>query len=345
MTSVRVPPATDDDWKRQMERDGLTGQTIHGQIFPSASKFTRKDFLTMRILRQPVKPDNFNFENFGLGQDLIRDAKKRLSRYKSWESYRNSFRKGKHPEEGSLFLVKLCQNETKGAETSEISSSISPKKTRSVTQQEETEKAGHRPQTPTTSSGMITGQEAYRQISEHIQWSEELSAEEVPLSPSSKDSSPLSEYISSEARRSRKTADEQIVNAALLNFLKAITEHFTDILHHWTIQRYPLHAVVNGVELYEARTDGCLSDGPGKFICSLIEVKAATRRDHVFEIFMQESAQIVAWILNQRDEYLKLPGRYVHNLSLFPLNPALMRSKMFSSRTGPPGDLFELRRV
>lgn len=107
------------------------------------------------------------------------------------------------------------------------------------------------------------------------------------------------------------TIDEQIVNTALLNFLKAITESFSDITHHWAIHRNALHATVNERELYEARTDGYLSGNSGSSIRALVEVKAAVRSKKVDEIFMQESAQMVAWILNQPEEYLKMPGRYV----------------------------------
>ena len=57
-----------------MEAQGLAGQTIHGQVFNSASKFTWKSFLTLRILRKPVKPKHFNFATVGLDQDLINKA-------------------------------------------------------------------------------------------------------------------------------------------------------------------------------------------------------------------------------------------------------------------------------
>ena len=93
--------------------------------------------------------------------------------------------------------------------------------------------------------------------------------------------------------------------------MKAITENFPDITHHWTIHRNALHATVKERELYEARTDGYLSGNYGKSISALVEVKAAVRSKKVDEIFMQESAQMVAWILNQPEEYLKMPGRYV----------------------------------
>ncbi|ODM19157.1 hypothetical protein SI65_05774 [Aspergillus cristatus] len=105
-----------------------------------------------------------------------------------------------------------------------------------------------------------------------------------------------------------KTIDEQIVNTALLNFLKAITQHFSDISHRWTINRKAFHATAKGTKLYEARTDGCLSHDDGQSVCPLIEVKAAVRSKKLYDIFMQESAQMVAWTLNDTEEYVLPPG-------------------------------------
>lgn len=123
-----IPPRTQDEWKSQMKTRELTGQTMHDKTFHSASKFTQEEFLSMRILRQPVDPEDFNFKLFGLDWDLIEDAKRKLGGYKSWDWYRNSFQKGKDTGEGNFFLVKSFQDETKAAESPEISSSISPKK-------------------------------------------------------------------------------------------------------------------------------------------------------------------------------------------------------------------------
>lgn len=72
-------------------------------------------------------------------------------------------------------------------------------------------------------------------------------------------------------------------------------------------------AVKNGTEEkgYEARTDGYLSDEKGACVRALIEVKSAPRNRKVLSIFMQESAQMAAWILEHPDEPSNLPGRYV----------------------------------
>lgn len=93
-----------------------------------------------------------------------------------------------------------------------------------------------------------------------------------------------------------KTIDEQIVNTTLLNFLKAITQPFSDIPHRWTINRKAFHATAKGTKLYEARTDRCLSHNDSQSVRSTIEVKAAVRSKKMYDISMQESAQMIAMI-------------------------------------------------
>lgn len=182
------------------------------------------------------------------------------------------------------------------------------KKTCLMTRAHNPERSNLQSQSQTKRSSILTGDAAIRGIDKVFE------ENQIHVTPSPQSSKASPGYRPNNERY-RKTADEQIVNTALLNFLKAITEHFEDISLRWTIQRRPFHATVKGEELYEARTDGCLADRSGKSICSLVEVKTAERFDRLYDIFMQESAQIVAWLLNEQDDYLSLPGWYVHNLS------------------------------
>lgn len=280
---------------------------MHDQAFNSASKFTWKSFLTLRVLRKHVKPDAFDFRTVGLGQDLIDKAGEKLRNYNSWGSYGESFEEGQKAKEGNFFLAKLFQDQTTEIRSNEVSSSISPKKTRSMTRKEQNRQEP--PQTPTKSGGIVTGEAALNEIDNAIRISEGGSGEAF-VTPPIPGSNVSSEYMPDD--QYTKTIDEQIVNTALINFLRAITENFSDIAHYWTIHRNALHATVKGRELYEARTDGYLSDKSGTSIRALVEVKAAIRSSKLVDIFMQESAQMVAWILNQPEEFLKMPGRYVH---------------------------------
>lgn len=284
----------------------LAGQTMHDHAFKSASKFTLTDFLTLRILWKSVDPKEFDYDKFGLDLTLVKDAENKLSGYRSWEEYRKSFQE-KKPREGSFFLAKLFQDQAAEILTDEISCSISPRKTRSMTKTPHDE-----PQTPVKSSGLITGEAAFSAIGESLYQPEEGSGSRIPLwTPSTKGSVLSAEYTPDDLLLA-KTINEQIVNTALVNFLKAITEHFPGITQRWTIHPWTFNATAKGTKLYEARTDGFLSDRYNRHLCSIIEVKAAQRSQKMFDIFMQESAQMVAWILSQPNESLKLRGRYVY---------------------------------
>ncbi|OGM44375.1 hypothetical protein ABOM_006834 [Aspergillus bombycis] len=97
------------------------------------------------------------------------------------------------------------------------------------------------------------------------------------------------------------TKDEQIVNAALIIFLDALTIHFGDFMFcNWTIHRKGFIANFTKAS-FEARTDGYLDDGEENAY-ALIEVKPATRSKTQNLIQMQESAQMVGWLINDSEE-------------------------------------------
>lgn len=95
-------------------------------------------------------------------------------------------------------------------------------------------------------------------------------------------------------------------------------------------------------KLYEARTDGYLTDKSGEACRGLIEVKAARRYRHLFEIFRQESAQMVAWIISEPDRDPRLPGRCVQEPFILTFkNLELTESKTLSDTTRPTRDFYE----
>ena len=193
-----------------------------------------------------VKPSNQPQSLHG-DQGLITKADEKLGSYGSWKSYHESFTRQK-PKEGNFFLAKLFQDQTMEIKSDGVSSSISRKETHSMTQGEENRKEP--PQTPTKSGGMITGEAAFATIEGAVR---SVEGRETFFTPSMPGSNVSSEYTPDDEQYTM-TIDEQIVNTALLNFLKAITENFPGITHHWTIHRNALHATVKERELYEART-------------------------------------------------------------------------------------------
>jgi len=94
--------------------------------------------------------------------------------------------------------------------------------------------------------------------------------------------------------------DEQIVNTALILFLKAMTMHF-DLQAHWSLHRRAFKLGQSGNEVYEARVDGYLCSGDNK-VKAILEVKRFRRAEDLNAIRMQESAQMAAWISSYPDE-------------------------------------------
>ncbi|RHZ43666.1 hypothetical protein CDV55_100036 [Aspergillus turcosus] len=108
-----------------------------------------------------------------------------------------------------------------------------------------------------------------------------------------------------EWQRWDRTTDEQYVNQALMAFLDAVTENLPEDNCHWGIRRLALKAEFK-IASMEARTDGYLY-GP-KFTkgdaFAIVETKAHIR-DRTREgsrIYMQESAEMVAWIFRDARE-------------------------------------------
>ncbi|KAL3455039.1 hypothetical protein BJX64DRAFT_298249 [Aspergillus heterothallicus] len=94
------------------------------------------------------------------------------------------------------------------------------------------------------------------------------------------------------------TKDAQIVNTALVIFLNALTK-YQELSVSWTMHRMPLVATFTE-DGFQARTDGYLYDRKGN-LKALIEVKPVVREIKRSTIRMQESAQMVAWILGDEN--------------------------------------------
>lgn len=124
-----------------------------------------------------------------------------------------------------------------------------------------------------------------------------------PITPLLASDSPIPEEL--ESLIYPPTKDEQIVNTALLIFLNALTAHFP-LANDWTLHRKIFVAQFKHASI-EARTDGYLGDRSDGKVRALVEVKPAARKKYRTPIRMQESAQMVAWIMN--DPEISSPGR------------------------------------
>ena len=323
-------------------KEGITGPTIriYDEEFNSASKFTVRQFLRLRTLWRPVKPRHFDPTKFGLSKEEIDEARIELANYNSWKSYCESFEPGTKMKEGNFFAAKTHQKNAADIISEVISSPIA---NRTRSKNSNPSRSDHDPQAESPTRSRNPGAQDPGQIDIDSLMTPGSKYDEFDVEPSPLPSgnTPMSkEFIPGEPIYG-KTRDEQIVNSALIDYLNALTDHF-DLGQHWVLHRRPLHAIVNGKQLYEARTDGYLTDESGEASRGLIEVKAARRDKHMFEIFRQESAQMVAWIINEPDKDSRLPGRCVQELFILTFKGSeLTESKTLPSTTRPTRDFYE----
>ncbi|KAJ5178804.1 hypothetical protein N7492_002014 [Penicillium capsulatum] len=226
------------------------------------------------------------FTLLGLGDDIKR-AEAKLSAYKSWQAYYNSFFDSEiEIPEGTFALVHHYRLEV--AKTNQEDSSLHfftpiSKRTRSQAPQSlqnrmqnlhlgtptrASKKGGARivPRDPEDPFDLLDEEDDEAQLeSDSGNTDEEISPfrPDTPLSPEH-------ERILYPA-----TKDEQIVNASLLVFLNALTIHFNDVSSNWTLHRKAFKAKFENAE-FEARTDGYLYDNKGAPKV-LLEVKPATQ--------------------------------------------------------------------
>lgn len=315
-------------------KDGKTDWTTWTQEFKPASKFTLENFLSLRVLQNKVDIDYFVPKEFSLDQKSIDEANHMLREYNSWKIYCDSFEDGreKKQKEGNFFLAKLYQDNTAKVKSKEVSESIisSPANhTRSRAQRkaliEELDQSPTKLKADANASKSLPTRlnGTKKPLALRLKDAREPpnSLDELPKTPSPTDSQISYQWESPDSpawipnETFPKSIDEQVVNTALVIFLNAITEHF-QLSQHWTMHRKAFEASTKKgtkkEKLYEARTDGYLSDKNVKCVRALIEVKAATRASRTLEIFMQESAQMAAWILEHPNEPPEPIGRYVY---------------------------------
>ncbi|PKY01059.1 hypothetical protein P168DRAFT_329807 [Aspergillus campestris IBT 28561] len=319
-----APPRNTMLWRALWPKDGKTDRTTQTQEFGSASKFTLENFLSLRVLRTKISIHRLDYDKFGLDQRFIDEANRMLCEYDSWKVYCDGFKDGhgKKRKEGNFFLAKLYQDSATKVESKEVSESIvsSPANhTRSRAQRralmEEQDQSPTKLKADANASKSLPAilKGSKKPLALRLKDAREPSdgSKGPPKTPSPPASPASYQWRSPDTpawmpnETFPKSIDEQIVNTALINFLNAITEHF-QLSQHWTMHRKAFEAFVEKgtkkEKLYEARTDGYLADENARRVRALVEVKAATRASRTLEIFMQESAQMAAWILEYPNE-------------------------------------------
>ena len=152
------------------------------------------------------------------------------------------------------------------------------------------------PQTPTpTQRFLYRTPEALKEVDDELM---KLDLNDTPFLPKSSvtmKSDILSPFSPEAAASFPSTKDEQIVNLALVLFLKAVTVHFVGSAN-WSIQRMAFHVADKEDKKFQARVDGVLLYRYDDRVVAILEVKPFVRGKKEAAIQRQEAAQMAAWI-------------------------------------------------
>ena len=96
--------------------------------------------------------------------------------------------------------------------------------------------------------------------------------------------------------------DEEVVNVHMITFLQALTSTIPNVSSEWTPRRFPFQTHF-AKDKYEAQTDGYLrvQDTTGK-VQAIVEVKREPRRRNSPDLEMQEAAEMVGWIMDNKHQ-------------------------------------------
>lgn len=93
------------------------------------------------------------------------------------------------------------------------------------------------------------------------------------------------------------TKDEQLVNDALLLFLRTLLIYQSELKCHWAADRSPFSKATFGDNSMIARTDGYLEANGEVF--AIVEVKPNIRHpENHEEVLWQETGEMIAWIMH-----------------------------------------------
>ena len=304
-------PATAAEWRKQIIDADLEGLSIFDLgSYDSGSKITHTQFLLLRVLW--LKNDQNVFSRTlqsWIPQSEYEKAKRLLKASRCWHKYLESFKQtaaelnGKElPHLGTFSLVRDSQcevekigNDYDASESLKFSPIAHRTRARAVLE--------NRLQCPSTPTPVAAGPAGFvtpKMLSKFVDWMTPGSSS-TPFPPGSsaaKKSDILSPYspVSAEAAvHFPPTPDEQIVNSALVLFLKAVTIHFVGGAN-WSIQRKAFNIGDKGDKGFEARVDGVLFRRSDHMIMAILEVKPFVRGKKEAAIQRQEAAQMAAWI-------------------------------------------------
>ena len=295
-------PRSPAEWENA--RRGLEAESIQalGKL-DSASEIQKPQFLMLRALWDRKLQNLFEVKDWLEEADIER-AVSFLRECPDWNIYLESFSQKikldqrPFPGLGAFTLVKYSQLEAAIVQEKNSSESVvvSPRKTRSMTVLEKS-------QNTTPSKPTLSFYERFLKTKRKDGEHEDGDDDEDSLKDET--AAPMLSPWSAAKKGDQKvwhppTEDEQIVNAALLNFLTAVTIAHPDACLRWCLARRVLQFVckdeTHGEVKYQARTDGYLRGQNHSPTYAIVEVKPYIRTNTARTIW-QETAQMAAWIV------------------------------------------------
>lgn len=289
-------PANHRMWQKVIKAHNLVDKTVHTAELASASKIEFRQFLLLCVLWKTRIGDRLTRLPSVL-EPYHTQARVLLDESQSWASYCSGIEKGETPE-GTFAIARYYQMKAAtGGKHMRPDSFDTPvaKRTRSHTMRslEQDFRNLQADETPSKTRIPVPRTPNYEDL---------FGVESVASSPPPRAPTPAI-LVPEDLQKMMfpPTKDEQIVNAALVVFLNALTIHFSDIKHcEWTMHRKSFVSKFEDEE-FESRTDGYLGDGKGNPY-ALIEVKPIARTvTSQSQIQMQEGSQMASWIKNDID--------------------------------------------
>ncbi|EEH11399.1 conserved hypothetical protein [Histoplasma capsulatum G186AR] len=305
-------PSTAGRWRFLADQHEVKSTSIQDlKTFNSASKIKEAQFLALHVLWKSYAPDEIDLEKEYDIKYRAEDLKD-LAWNKHWGPYVQEISKGfdGKTDLGTFDLLYDFQREIEN-------STLGPQETKkvffNVTTRLQRKAAGgnnsppstpsRAPRSPNPGSDDLEVGSLENEIKElHI---DDMSSVGSPQSLGVRSViEPISPVTSDEAKWLPLVKDEQIVNTALILLLRGLCMRMPGFTNaRWSLERKAFrirqHKSLDKECLYEARTDGHLAffteNAPRSL--AILEVKSQVRKDA--EPWMQESAQMAAWIYDE----------------------------------------------
>lgn len=291
-------PSSISEWQLANESEGLVGVGIEDGPLVGAGYLSYRRFLTLRVIWKNISAVSFDPKMFDLDQwmghatDILKD-------YQSWHDYNESF--NGNPDEGNFALARVFQAQASQVQSNKIGDKVVFRNN------------------ATSSSGTSS-------LSDDIPRQE---LEEWPQNEYEDPSSDIDPNINEDWNMEYLESDwEPTIKTALVLFLTAITMSVPDLGVEWVMCRKTLTTKFYGdIVKYKVHVDAFLKGKDDDVARVLVDVREPrrsepTRIEMTSEIRIQESAQMVAWMMTSPDR----PQRQVYPTSLYAQLVSMIRS-------------------